>query len=235
MDNANNLILQTTKEIFLNAVENGDLKTVLTLIEDAGDNAYALVSAQDNLRSTALMYAAENGHTEIVNALIKAAGDNASTLVSVTQPYVGYTTLMYAAETGNAEIVNALIKAAGDNASTLVSVAQKYTGHTALYYACRWQRNKEIAFALMDAMQSEEAVCALKTHPDIGPFAAQYIDAKYNLIFETFSNMPALTHEKGPSGLMLIYAGLKNEKQKRRSEEESAEEQTENLSKKPRI
>lgn len=196
MDNANNLILQTTKEIFLNAVENGDLKTVLTLIEDAGDNAYALVSAQDNLRSTALMYAAENGHTEIVNALIKAAGDNAS---------------------------------------TLVSVAQKYTGHTALYYACRWQRNKEIAFALMDAMQSEEAVCALKTHPDIGPFAAQYVDAKSNLIFESFSNTPALTHEKGPSGLMLIYAGLKNEKQKRRSEEESAEEQTENLSKKPRI
>ncbi len=82
----------------INAVKNGDLKNVETLIA-AGTG----LEARDNENMTVLMIAAKKGYTDIASRLI-----NAGAQVDATDRYNG-TALFHAVDGGHAEIIKLLI------------------------------------------------------------------------------------------------------------------------------
>ena len=98
----------------------GYLEVVRMLLEAGAD-----MNAENQDRSTALMFAAHNGHLEVVQVLLEAGADKNAAKQD------GATALMLAAEDGHLEVVQLLLEAGADkNAAT-------QDGTTALMLAAR--------------------------------------------------------------------------------------------------
>jgi len=123
-----NLAVKGSREDkLIEAVKNGDLKNVETLIAPGVD-----LEARDNQNMTALMIAAKKGYTDIVSKLINAGAN-----LGAKDRY-GKTVLSYACKSGHTETVKILIaNGAGKNEKNFgeLFVSAVFTGNNEMVKA----------------------------------------------------------------------------------------------------
>jgi ankyrin repeat protein len=141
---AKSLIKQAvmSKADFLKAIESGNLKTVLTEIENG-----AGVNQIDEHGTYPLHIAAQNNQIEIVEKLLEAGAD-----VNALTKQDGWSALHFAATRGYNEIAKMLI-----DAGTNVSVHGLRYKRTCLHYAADQGRN-EVVKLLLKAGANKDAL-----------------------------------------------------------------------------
>ena len=117
----------------------GYLEVVRMLLEAGAD-----MNAENQDRSTALMFAAHNGHLEVVQVLLEAGADKNAAKQD------GATALMFAAHNGHLEVVQVLLEAGADKN------AAKQDGATALMLAAE-DGHLEVVQVLLEAGADKNA------------------------------------------------------------------------------
>jgi hypothetical protein len=164
---------------------------VQILIKIAGNNAWRLLSEQDEYRHTVLHTAASLGYTDVIKFLLNAAGNNTWTLLTMENKYSN-TALHLAAIFGRSEVVKILLEAAGDNTWTLLTMRDKYN-ETALHFAAKYGHPEVVKILLDAAGHKVQDFMAIrmdfvnKTALDIANLEARAVMEKYLPKNQSFS------------------------------------------------
>ena len=94
-------------------------------LDVAGDDAWKLLSMQNDRGVTALHYAACKENTEGTQLLLDAAGDDVWRLLSIQSFHEGRTALHSAVHYGRIEVVKLLLHAAGNKVQDFMSIESK--------------------------------------------------------------------------------------------------------------